>query len=151
MKKILFIILMVLLVGTVACGQTIQYRDTAQLSWDVVTQTAVQVGIDGGGEPIIEDVQTVEYEIFREPYPIADRAIGTMLGTTALLAFDIVVPADDLTYAYGVRTIYTTVTSTVVYSTINWSDVNGVATPDPFLYRRLDRVLPRLPLGLAGN
>ena len=150
MKKLCFLALFAL-VALACTAQTIQYRDTATLDWDVVSQAQVQVGIDGNGEPIVEDVQTIEYEIVRELFPIADRTVGTSLGTTSLITLDIVVPNDALTYAFGVRTIYTTITSTVVYSTINWSDVNGLATPFPFLYRRLDRVRPVHPMAFRGD
>ena len=150
MKKLILVAL-IFLVSMACMAQTIQYRDDATLDWDVVAQAQVQVGVDGNGEPIVEDVQSIEYEIFREPFPVADRTVGTSLGITSLITLGIVVPNDALTYAFGVRTIYTTVTATMVYSSINWSDVNGLATPLPFLYRRLDRVRPVHPMAFRGD
>jgi len=149
MKRLFAIGLVLLLAATCVTAQTVHYRDTATLAWDAVVQTNVQVGIDGEGEPVVEEVQAIEYEVFRTPYPVADRSSGTLLGMTSLLEFDITIPDDDQAYAYGVRTVYTTVAATVVYSEINWSDQNGEWTPDPFLYARLARVLRWPPKGLS--
>ena len=132
----------------VMCGltaQTVHYTDQATISWEAVTELT-----DDG--PV---VGVVEYEVYRTPYPVVDGqnpGAHTLEGTVSSTALDVNLPNDGVSYAYGVRTKLTTDGgATVLYSSLNWSDVNGLSTPDPFLYRHPATVSPKAPQGLAGN
>jgi len=144
MKKVIVGLLLVL----VMCGltaQTVHYTDQATISWEAVTELTDDAPVAG----------VVEYEVYRTPYPVMDGqnpAAHTLEGTVSSTALDVNVPNDGASYAYGVRTKLTTDGgATVLYSAINWSDVNGLSTPDPFLYRHPATVCPKAPQGLAGN
>ena len=60
-------------------------------------------------------------------------ANADLQGETSELTFTLTFTVEG-EYVIGVRTVRTTPIG-VVYSEINWSDVNGVSTPDPFVVR----------------
>jgi hypothetical protein len=140
-----YLILALLLVAGVACTQTLTYTDAATLSWSAVTTLEDSSPIPPG--------DVVEYEVGRSVYPVANRMLPeTVEGLTAALSMAISVPNDGQSYAYAVRTKRTTDGgSTILVSAWNWSDINGAATPNPFLYRHQAVVLPSIPLGFQGN
>ena len=147
MKKIvvLLILLPLLMCGIIA--QTIFYTDQATISWSAVTELTDDVPFSPG--------DVVEYELYRTPYPVVDgQNPGSHIieGTVSSTSLAVNVPNDGVSYAYGVRTKLTTDGgATTLYSALNWSDVNGLSTPDPFLYRHPQTVSPKAPQGLAGN
>lgn len=152
MKRFLILGLALLLCGGFFFGQTTYYRTDAPLAWDAVTQTEVWIDIDGdgqgdtdaNGDAIIELVSSVTYEIGRSVSPVADPLIPeVLLAQTPLTTYiDDPVPADSNTYAYAVRSLYTTA-SGVSRSAWNWSYENGAATPIPFLWVNPDSSFSR--------
>jgi hypothetical protein len=115
MKKIVLIVLMCL---PLLLGQTIVRQETVSVAWDAVTPM--------GGD-------TISYELFVAP--LGDYASAQSVGTTILLDDDITVPSEG-DWVVGVRTIRTiTANGEILYSSINWSDVDGLATPNPFFIR----------------
>lgn len=147
MKKIvvLLILLPLLMCGIIA--QTIHYTDQATISWIAVTELSDDASIAPG--------DVVEYEVYRTPYPVVDGqnpAAHILEGVVSSISLNVNVPNDNISYAYGVRTKLTTDGgATTLYSALNWSDVNGLLTPNPFLYRHPQTVSPKAPQGLAGN
>ena len=142
MKKV---ILALLFVAAIGCTQTLTYTDAATLSWSAVTE------LDDSTPIPVGDV--VEYEVGRSVYPVVSRLIPEVTeGITGALTYAIAVPNDGQSYAYAVRTKRTTDSgATILVSAWNWSDLNGAATPNPFLYRHQAVVLPSIPLGFAGS
>ena len=147
MKKIvvLLILLPLLMCGIIA--QTIFYTDQATISWSAVTELTDDAPFNPG--------DVVEYELYRTPYPVVDGqnpGAHTLEVVISSTQFDVNVPNDGVSYAYGVRTKLTTDGgATTLYSALNWSDVNGLSTPLPFLYRHPQTVSPKAPQGLVGN
>ena len=143
MKRV--IILAFLLVAAVTFSQAYIYTANPILSWEVVTQfedgTPFEVG------------DAVQYEVGRSVDPVTNRVTPEqVIGITNGLSMAVVVPDDMTWYVYAVRSVVTTDGgSTVLYSTWNWSDENGAATPDPFWYRHPTTTPPSIPLGFAGN
>ncbi len=126
MKKIA--ILLVLL-APLLMAQDIIYTSSAVVEWDAVTTL-------GNGDPIPAG-WTVEYEIFiSDP----ETSIGMITQT------EIDIPVTWNTHRYvGVRAVMNDGT-VIHYSDINWSNVNGAETPDPF--ELVGVQLPAVPLGL---
>ncbi len=145
MKKVLVLLVLLPLLMCGIMAQTVYYTDQATISWEAATELTDDTSLVG----------VVEYELYRTPYPVVDGqnpAAHTLEGTVSSTALDVNVPNDGVSYAYGVRTKLTTDGgATILYSAINWSDVNGLSTPDPFLYRHPATVNPKAPQGLAGN
>jgi hypothetical protein len=130
----LAIIVAFLIVALAAIGQTIVDANAVQIAWDAVTT------LDNGDPIPAGDI--IAYEILVAPSGDKGAAISqgevTNTQTTVQLATEGV-------FVIGVRTIRV-VNGTRYESPINWSDVNGVNTPDPFLVR-LYRP-PAVPAGL---
>lgn len=115
MKKISLIILFVL---PLMLGQTIVRDNPVGVAWDAVAPM--------GGD-------TISYEIFVAP--LGDYAAAQAVGITSLLEMDVTLPGEG-DWVIGVRTVRTITTNgETLYSEINWSDVNGLATPNPFIAR----------------
>ncbi len=110
-------------------AQDVIYTSSAVVEWDAVTTL-------GNGDPIPAG-WAVEYEIFiSDP----ETSIGTITAT------EIDIPVTWNTHRYvGVRTVMNDGT-TIHYSDINWSNVNGAQTPDPFVL--CEPQGPAVPLGL---
>ncbi len=145
MKKIVVLLVLLPLLMCGIMAQTVHYTDQATISWDATTELTDDTPLVG----------VVEYELYRTPYPVVDGqnpVAHTLEGTVSSTALDVNIPNDGVSYAYGVRTKLTTDGgATILYSAINWSDVNGLSTPDPFLYRHPQTVSPKAPQGLVGN
>ncbi|KKK81417.1 hypothetical protein LCGC14_2813660 [marine sediment metagenome] len=147
MKKMFIALALATLVVFGFVAQTIHYTDQATLNWDAVIELTDNTPIGPG--------DVIEYEVYRTSYPVIDGqnpAAHTLEGTVSSTSLAINVPNDGVAYAYGVRTKLTTDGgATVLYSPINWSDVDGLSTPNPFLYRHPQTVSPKAPQGLVGN
>ena len=79
---------------------------------------------------------TISYEVFIAP--LGDYPAAQAVGQTELLAMDVMI-ANEGDWVVGVRTVRTiTSNGEVLYSEINWSDINGLATPDPFVVRHYE-------------
>jgi hypothetical protein len=126
MKKILLIFLLVL---PLLLGQTIVRDNPVSVAWDEVTPM--------GGD-------TISYEVFVAP--VGDYQAAQSVGETDLLTMDVTI-ANEGDWVIGVRTVRSiTSNGEILYSEINWSDVNGLATPDPFIVRHY--AVPAAPSNL---
>ena len=115
MKKILLIFLLVL---PLLLGQTAVRDNPVSVAWDGV--------LPMGGD-------TISYEVFVAP--VGDYQAAQTVGQTDLLEMDVPL-ASEGDWVIGVRTVRTIISNgEVLYSDINWSDVNGLATPNPFFLR----------------
>ncbi len=121
--------ILLVLLAPLLMAQDIVYTSSATIEWDAVTTL-------GNGDPIPVG-WTVEYEIFiSDP----ETSIGTITAT------EIDIPIAWSTHRYvGVRAVMNDGT-TIHYSDINWSNANGLQTPDPFILVGVQ--LPAVPLGL---
>ena len=117
MKKI-FIVLLVLLMMCLSVGyaQTIEYTNQVTVAWDVVAP--------------IEPTDLITYQVWTDSV----MAGVVMVGETDLLQYTITFIVEG-EYIIGVGTKREVVAGDIVYSDINWSNVNGVSTPDPFVVR----------------
>ncbi len=125
MKKIL--VLLVLL--PLLMAQQIVYYDVVPITWDAVAPIAGS---------------TITYEVIRVPAgaPGSLEIVAEISG----VEYDIplVVEGD---WIVGVRTVRTIDSNNERYlSPVNWSDVNGVWTLDPFVVRYY--IVPPMPTGL---
>ncbi len=111
MKKLLilgFVILMALSLS----GQTVFYGDTHSVEWDAHA-------------PMFDSV--ISYEVY-----LFDGTAQALVDETAGLTYTYTLPGEGV-YVFGVRTVRNIIsTGEKRYSAINWSDVNGLQTPDPF-------------------
>ena len=115
MKKILLIFLLVL---PLLLGQTVVRDNPVSVAWDEVA-------------PMGDDA--ISYEVFVAP--VGDYPAAQTVGQTDLLEMDVPL-ASEGDWVIGVRTVRTIVSNgEILYSEINWSDINGLATPDPFIAR----------------
>ena len=115
MKKLLLILLLCL---PLLIGQTVIRDNPVSVAWDAV--------IPMGGD-------TISYEVFLSP--LGDYAAAQSLGQTDLLDMEVNI-ASEGDWVIGVRTIRTIMANgEILYSDINWSDVDGLSTPDPFIVR----------------
>ena len=126
MKKIIFLLLLCL---PLLIGQQPIYDNVVKVAWDAVAAP---------------EGTTISYEVFCAP--LADLSAATLIGDTASLEYTISI-TDSGDWTVGVRTVQTIITTgTVQVSEINWSHMNGLATPDPFFLRRIPA--PAAPVNL---
>ena len=132
MKKLLLVILMVLMVGVIACGQTVHYKNEATLQWDAVTT-------DADGNPLLP-TDTLTYEIYIYDYNIGitdpqSTTELTFINETAVVEQLIVFPHRTI-WAAGVRTKLIDGNANVTYSLLAWSYIPEDAdlVSGPFLY-----------------
>lgn len=115
MKKLLLILLLCL---PLLIGQTVIRDNPVSIAWDVV--------VPMGGD-------TISYEIFVAP--LGDYASAQNVGQTDLLETEVTI-ASEGDWVIGVRTVRTiTANGEILYSDINWSDIDGLSTPNPFIVR----------------
>jgi len=115
MKKILLIVLMVL---PLLLGQTVVRDNPVFVAWDSVAPM--------GGD-------SITYEVFLSS--LGDYAAAQSLGQTDLLEMEVTIVGEG-DWVFGVRAVRTIIANgEILYSDINWSDVNGLATPNPFIVR----------------
>jgi hypothetical protein len=98
-------------------GQEVYYANQVTVAWDPVIATG-----------------TVSYEVFIAPFPVpADLDTGPLnlvletASTEAVVTFP-----EEGKYIIGIRT-KKSIDGDVLYSDINWSHENGIATPNPFI------------------
>lgn len=122
MKKVVLAILFAML-AVCGIGQEVIFDNSVTAAWDAVLPM-------GGDE--------ISYEIYLASYPISERQnpiAHTLLGVTPLTAFDVAFSVEG-TFAVGVRAMRRIIaTDDYLYSDINWSDQDGVGTPNPFVLR----------------
>ncbi len=123
--------ILLVLLAPLLMAQDIVYKTSAIVEWDAVTQL-------GNGDPIPAG-WTVEYEVF-----LSDPE--TSIGTIAQTEIDISVTWSTHRFV-GIRAVMTEGDGvTIHYSDTNWSNINGVQTPDPFVL--CEPQDPAVPLGL---
>jgi hypothetical protein len=128
MKKLIAIGILILVLFS-AWAQDVIYTNQATVAWDPVA-------------PLGGDVIT--YEVW-----ISDGITETLMIETDLLEHTITFGAEG-SFKVGVRTVRTiTATGERLFSDMNWSDVNGASTPDPFVIRFY--LPPDAPLGLRHS
>jgi hypothetical protein len=79
--------------------------------------------------------ETVTYRVYVAPLNKYDEKV--VLGTTAELQFTVTIPTAEPMYVVGVSSLLKEGETDEEESTINWSDVNGTSTPNPFIYINL--------------
>ena len=120
-------------------AQQVFTADQKTIEWNESTSVGVLEG-------------TYSYEVYTLPeggdktvlpdYTVVD---ATLVGETTDLTETITFTAEG-NFVIGVRTKRVLADDSVVYSDMNWSDVNGESTPTPFVVRYI--LPPEMPLGL---
>ena len=119
-RLILLIILMFVL--SVGYAQNIEYTNQVTVEWDNVAQ--------------IELTDVITYQVWTDS--VMEGIV--LIGETDLLQYTITF-ATEGEYIIGVGTKREIILGDIVYSEINWSNVNGVNTPSPFLVRYIKPIL----------
>ena len=126
MKKLIFIIIFILVLS-VGYSQSIEYTNQVTVEWDKVLPIEptdiinYQVWIDSAmtGQQKVDETELLQYTItFVEE---GEYIIG--VSAKRIIAPSPEFPAGD-----------------IFYTGINWSNVNGVSTPNPFVVRRIDPI-----------
>jgi hypothetical protein len=118
MKK-LWIVVVLLLCATAVTAQVTHWANQATVEWDVVTTLS-----DGSPVPAGD---TIAYRVWTRLDGV-ETMVAEVSSTSYTFTFDV-----EGIYTVGVQTIrYPENGDPEVTSEINWSDVNGVMTPDPF-------------------
>lgn len=125
------IAILLVLLAPLLLAQDIIYTDSATIVWDAVTQL-------GNGDPIPAG-WTIEYEVLLSD---PEEVIGVVSQPTME---DIPVTWHHTRWI-GVRAVTTESNGTVHRSGINWSNINGAFTPNPF--GLCSRQGPAVPLNL---
>ena len=119
MKRVLVLLLM--LVALPCYGQQVIPANQVTVSWN----ESVSVGTLPG---------TYSYQVFTLPEGL-DRSVeanwiaaGEVAGLTSTVTFSV-----EGKHIVGIRTKRVLADSSVLYSEMNWSDVNGEETPNPFV------------------
>ena len=124
MKKI--ILLIIFMTALSGYAQEIVYTNQVTVTWDEVAP--------------IELTDIIIYQVWTDSV-----TTGIMLaGETGLLQYTITFVIEG-EYIIGVGTKREVVSGDKVYSEINWSNVNGVWTPNPFVVRYIK------PIQSPGN
>ncbi len=116
MKKLIIILLIML---PLLIGQVVIRQSSIDITWKA---SAAIVG------------STITYEVVRAP--VGDKVNLEIVGETATIDYTISFISNEGEWVVGVRSVRTVDSNGVrVLSAINWSDENGVFTPDPFIVR----------------
>ena len=119
MKKVLLAVVVLLLCATAVTAQVTHWTNQATVEWDAVTTLA-----DGSPVPVGD---TIAYRVWTR----IDGA-ETMVAEVSTTAYTFTFTEEGI-YTVGVQTVrYPENGDPEIISEINWSDVNGVFTPDPF-------------------
>ena len=96
---------------SIGLAQTYVSPNQSTVAWDIV---------DGA----------TGYNVYVAPYQKYEEKV--LLGTTVELTYVVTIPTDLPKYVVGVTSLIDNLESDV-----NWSDMNGAATPNPFIYINL--------------
>ena len=125
MKKI--VVLLILL--PLLMAQQIVYYDVVPITWDAVAPIAGS---------------TITYEVIRAPS--GDPGAAEIVAEISVIEYSVPLIVEG-EWIVGVRTVRTIdALGERLLSEINWCDVNGVWTPDPFIVRYF--VVPEMVTGL---
>jgi hypothetical protein len=121
MKKLLFVVVIVFALAFNANAVEWRTANQATIAWDAVTTFEA-------GDPIPEN-HVIRYRVYIKP----DGAeTPGLLGETDTLQFIVTLAAEGR-FIVGVQSVrYDENNIELSTSEINWSDVNGEATPNPF-------------------
>lgn len=115
MRKVFLIVLFCL---PLLLGQTVIRQNPADIAWDAVA-------------PITGS--TITYEVLVAS--LGDKTSFTIVGETGSLLYSVTLLSEG-DWVIGVRTVRTIDSNSErLLSLINWSDVDGVMTPNPFIIR----------------
>jgi hypothetical protein len=119
MKRVIFIIAIVILLGCLSVGwtQTVHYANQTTIAWDAVTKYQ-----DGS---VLPAGTVVSYEIYLKD------GTQTLLGLTTATQFTVTL-TDYLIHDVGVRAGIT-ISGTKYFSEVAWASVDGVP---PFVLQR---------------
>lgn len=122
-----YLILVLMFICTLTFGQQMVRTATVDIQWNAVV-----------------DTETITYDVIVAPR--SDPTDITVQGNTAGLIFSVVFSIEG-EFIIGVRTVkYIASVNETLLSIINWSDANGVYTPDPFVVRYF--TVPSIPENL---
>jgi len=111
-----YLILVLMFISVLAFGQQVVREATVEIEWNAVVDTEI-----------------ISYDVVTAPRN--DSTDITVKGNTSGLFYTVMFAAEG-EYIIGVRTVkYIASVDETLYAPINWSDVNGVYTPDPFIVR----------------
>ncbi len=124
MKKIIFGLVIILMLGlSIGYSQSIEYTNQVTVEWDEVLP--------------IELTDIITYQVWTD----STMTGIVMAGETDLLEYTITF-GEEGEYIIGVNTKRVVAsTGDIVYSEMNWSNVNGIWTPSPFLVRYIKPIL----------
>jgi hypothetical protein len=136
-----FAAILIITLLLVPCASSVEWKATNQATaaWDAVITLE-------GGDPLPAS-HTVKYRVYlSNAITDPDKANPALLGETDQLQFVITLNAEGK-YFVGVQSVrYDESAVEVSASSVNWSDVNGAATPNPF--GLVHYLFPASPLNL---
>ena len=117
MKRLIFILMIMLFGLSTGYAQSVEYTNQVTIAYDEVLP--------------IEITDIISYQVW-----IDSSMTGiVMIGETDLLQYTITFTQEG-EYIIGVNTKrIVAITGDIVYSEMNWSNVNGMNTPFPFVVR----------------
>ena len=126
MRKVFLIVLFCL---PLLLGQTVIRQNPTDIAWDAVA-------------PITGS--TITYEVLVAS--LGDKTNFTIVGETGSLLYSVTLLSEG-DWVIGVRTVRTIDSNSErLLSLINWSDVDGLSTPSPFICRYF--MLPEMPMNM---
>jgi hypothetical protein len=124
LKSLVAILIITLLL--VPCASSVEWKATNQatVAWDAVTTIE-------GGDPLPAN-NTVKYRVYlSNAITDPDKANPALLGETDQLQYVLTLNSEGK-YFVGVQSVRYDNAVEVSVSSVNWSNVNGAATPNPF-------------------
>ncbi len=115
MKKLIILLLVML---PLLLGQVVVRQSSVDITWDAIAPIAGS---------------TITYEVIRAP--VGDKGNFDIVGETTIVSYSITFVSEG-DWVVGVRTVRTVDSiGERILSDINWSDIDGLSTPDPFIIR----------------
>lgn len=136
MKKLIIILAMVFLIPMLSAAETWHPTDSATIAWDAVT-------VPDGVLTYLVYVKNVETG---ELLGTIDTPNGMATAETANLQQALTFSEEGRYYIGVASKRIPDGQTTALYSDINWSNVNGESTPNPFGVEHF--VVPSMPLNL---
>ena len=122
-----FAAILIITLLLVPCAGSVEWKATNQatIAWDATATLE-------NGDPLPEN-NTVKYRVYlSNAVTDPDKANPALLGETDLLQYVLTLNAEGK-YFVGVQSVrYDENAVEVGASSVNWSDINGAATPNPF-------------------
>lgn len=118
---LMFVVLTIVFTGWFAEAQQWVPANQSTIAWNATTT-------DVEGNPLPQD-SVVKYYIYLKEFGV--EGDGEKVGETDVLQYTVTFPGEGK-FIVGVRSVRLAEGEVVGESTINWSDVNGESTPEPF-------------------